>query len=261
MIRRALIPALCWLLAWQPAGAVCIVDTAFSPVQYFSTSNTLTFTSTHANELIEIYFEQEVFNGSSAPVILTVTSPNLAWAKRTSYNHATVLGIWSQRQEIWWAIAALPLTSEVVTFTLDKAPPNGNALIFGVILNNLVSSPFDPNASLVAKADDYSGAFGTPQVTGVSTTNGPDIILSYCGQVFRGGGVCTGNATGWTKIQSTTSSDQTSSVIYRAFASPQSGITVPAGGVNVGDWAAMADAIGGPNVCGGGVVPNVWINE
>ncbi len=249
MIRSALFGILCWFAG--PAWADCTLDSAFVAGQYNAlSSSTLTLSTNGTNRAVHLYFEHETFDGSAAPALISVTSPNLTWALRTRYTHPIVIGIFGQAQEVWWANAPTQLTSEVVTFVLDKTVGNGDVLQFSVVLANPITPPFDPNASLVKRADDFSGVGSTPEIPGVSTTNAPDLLLSYCGKVGAIG-VCGGSAAGWTKIQSTTNSDQTSSIMYSLSATPQTNVIVPTGaGGPTNYWSGMADAIGSTGACG-----------
>src|SRR5881296_1620544 len=79
----------------------------------------------------------------------------------------------TQVQE-FWAVAANPLSSNMVTESISGSGNNYNALIVFGISGANIYSPFDPNAALPASANGDSG--GTS--VSISTSNPNDMIIA-----------------------------------------------------------------------------------
>jgi hypothetical protein len=145
----------------------------------FSTTNTgtVTLTTTQANDVIILsYFHN---GGSGARTIATVTSPHLTWAKRSQNGW----GGGPSDNEIWWATASSPLTSEVITITLAGGNIDDAAYhAFGVHGCPNPSSPWDTHASLAtAFAAAAAPQSGPLTISSISTNSSVPMLIGNTG--------------------------------------------------------------------------------
>jgi hypothetical protein len=112
----------------------------------------------------------------------SVTAAGLTFVQRSSKSIGTPT---YQDLEVWYAIAASPLTAKVITVNLSGNTDDASLVGFGVSNANTVT-PWDTNGALPATAIGNPGT--TPTATGVSTTNPNDMILGFQG---NGNGVST----------------------------------------------------------------------
>jgi hypothetical protein len=133
-----------------------------------STTNTLTATLTtaNANDIIVVMVGVEL--GTGAPTVSSVSGGGLTWTRRSQ-----AIGNSSVTLEVWYAVAASPLTSVTITATTSANFDNGGIIAFGITGCN-TASPWDSNASLPAK-HSYSSAV-TPSAT-ISTTFANDFLM------------------------------------------------------------------------------------
>ena len=136
------------------------------------TTNTTTLTNSTPNAIIVavIYWE---LNGA-LPTLTGVSGGGLTWTKRSGVNTGGISAM-----EVWWALAASPLSGVTVTATFSGNQDNA-AIIVVPFKNVNTSTPWDSNVSIPATqtSGGTSGSF-TPSLT-VSTTNN-DCLLLYSG--------------------------------------------------------------------------------
>jgi hypothetical protein len=146
----------------------------------FSTTSTgtVTLTTTQPNDVIILsYFHN---GGSGAHTIASVTSAHLTWAKRSQHGW----GGGPSNNEIWWATASAPLTSEVITITLTPATNIDDAAYhaFGVSGCPNPSSPWDTDASLAAAfASVVNSTPASLTISGVSTSSSIPMLIGNTG--------------------------------------------------------------------------------
>lgn len=137
-------------------------------------------TTTAGGEVIFAIVATYAISSVAAPTVTGMSGGGLSWTKRFSSGSTAVFGTTQHINiDVWYAVAASPLSAQTITATLSGSPNNGSELlVFGLAGAN-TSSIFDTNGSLPAKAaGTASGA--RPQVTGVSTSNANDLIIGVC---------------------------------------------------------------------------------
>jgi len=199
--------------------------------------------------------------------IVSITGGGLTWVKRKQVNYTMgpqcfLFGNCYVDVEIWYAIASGLLASQTFTVTytgISAGQGYVQFLIFAISGANL-STPFDPNGSLTGVNQNTTGQPGTPthpSITGLSTSNAPDMLLFTCfiNQVTAFGGSCDlpiGSVSGaWTRVVSAynqnifTAFFANSAVWEQNVSILQLGVTfeVLAGGVTDTDWVLMGDAV------------------
>lgn len=182
-------------------------------------------------DVVIVYFGGNC--GGANPTANTVSDTfGLTWTKRI---HLYVAGFAGWIDE-WYAIAPSILNPDTITTTLQHPVPCGNANmavnIFAVS-GASTSNPFDPNAGLPYHQTSSGGSAGffVDTVTGVSTSNANDMLIS--GDFNGNGAGAFGGAGGFTLIASTstTGGGETSSE-YKVVSTTQSGITVTYSGAD-----------------------------
>lgn len=151
----------------------------------FSSTNTgtISLTTTQANDVVILEFFAQNSTGGIVRNVSTVTSAHVTWTKRKSYNWQANGGTWPCVLEIWWGVAASPLTAELITITLSGNIDDAAYQAFGVSGHPTPSSPWDANASL-AGANANSGGSGTVTpltVSGVNTTATAGMVVGCWG--------------------------------------------------------------------------------
>jgi hypothetical protein len=161
-----------------------------SSVIYSITSQTfaVTASTTYPNDVIVVYA------GFDAPSAVTVSSisdtAGLTWAKRSSSTIASDAFGQHNDQEVWYAVAPTPLSSDIITVKLTTSTGDAvNIVEFGASDAN-TGSPWDAHAGLPATT---AGGASTASAT-ISTTNANTILLGFVGNDEPG---CSGTATSW----------------------------------------------------------------
>lgn len=143
------------------AGSPPSIDPNGSAIGFFQlgsgTSTTVTISTTNSNDVIIMDLSDS--SGASSAV---VSSPSLTWTKRTSVFPG------SATTERWFAIAASPLTSEVITISgLSNSFSRGTAV---AISGANTAAPFDAGGPV-------SGSTADPQ--SITTASPNTLILAY----------------------------------------------------------------------------------
>lgn len=156
---RRICPILC---ARPVSNAVPLsIDGSISNFTAVGTSLALSLSTTKSNDVVVV----GISNGASGPTIGVVGSSLGAFTRRSR----SATGI--QNVEMWYAIAAAPLSSETITIT-DTTTGSIGATAFGVN-GAKTSAPWDTNASLPKTTIVFGGT-----VT-ISTTAANTIVLGY----------------------------------------------------------------------------------
>ena len=158
-------------------------------------------------------------------------SAGLSWSARSTLEElsSVTAGCCSYYGQVFYAIAASPLSSDSITVTWNSAPTHyGTLQVFGVSGAN-TASPFDSHSGLPAFA---SGSY--PSVT---TSNANDFV--YGAELTTTQSPTAG--TGFTGIETSTSAYLASE--YEAVSSTQSGLSVSFSNAGSTVDGAFADAI------------------
>jgi hypothetical protein len=126
---------------------------------------TVTLTTTQANDVIYLAFGSATAPTTSPPTV--VDGASLTWASRAS---ATTAGAYLFT---FYAIAASPLSSDIITVTANDAGGAASLFAFGISGANTVT-PFDPHAGIPATA--MSGG-PSPFTLAITTSNANDMII------------------------------------------------------------------------------------
>lgn len=278
MLAQLIRVTLAFALAFAPAAAnaVCAFDglppatgTTFSPAV---TTRTVTFTTAQPNDLI-------VFPVSAAAETnITYSFPNVISIVCTSgcsspptftrrFQHqAAVSGCYSGPStcyvdtEEWTASAPTPLSSVTLTVTMHMDLGYASLKPFGI---HGTSGP-DPNGSLTQSQTDLSGATTTIEVSSISTTDAPDLLVFSCDTAVATApfGCQPTAAAGWNTINQVAQQNifiafgLNSKMLSKPLAAPVSGITAQPLTSASPLWFAWADAF----VCtASGAIPQVQI--
>ena len=129
----------------------------------------VTLTTSQSNDVIVMIVDTETASPGVYRTVTGISGGGLTWYNRSSqqWNGSTSL---SRRREIWWAIAASPLSAVTFTATMSGGTDTYATIGFAVSGAN-TASPWDTNGSLPANVTDQTGSSTTPTVTGLSTSD------------------------------------------------------------------------------------------
>jgi hypothetical protein len=167
------------LPAYNPPSNFAIDGTAGGQ---FSTTNTgtVTLTTTSANDVIILmYYHQDSQHNNTTSTISSVASTHLTWTKRKQFGWSEAAGTDEQNIEIWWAVAASALTSEVITITLTSAIDDAAYQAFGISGVANPNSPWDANASHPAGAHVLNQTSNT--VSGITSNVAKNMVIGCWG--------------------------------------------------------------------------------
>jgi hypothetical protein len=193
----------------------------------------VTLTTSSTNDILIVYFGGNC--GGTSPTTNTVTDLSaLTWTKRTHLFQSGFAG-WVDE---FYSTDTNALSSDVVTAHLGGcASANMAVIAFGVSGGNVGNcgsggtTCFDSNGALPATGKCSGGGCGVvvDTVTGVSTSNANDMLIS--GDFNANGGGAFTAAGGFTLVTSqTTGGGGETSSEYKVVSSTQSSITVTYGG-------------------------------
>jgi flagellin-like protein len=208
-------------------------------------SGTVTLTTTRSNDVVVVAINNEDATNAAVTTVSSVTSPGLAFSLRSSKTAASPT---YQDLEVWYSVAASPISSATITVTLLGSTDAASIIAFGVSGANTVT-PWDPNVALPATATGNPAA--APSVSGVSTTTANDFILGIQG---NGNGVSaaatdetSGSAFSLIKNNDNIGGTNAESAAaeYQVVSARQSGVSVAFGTVTLANdyWTMIADAI------------------
>lgn len=151
-----------------------VLDGSASGIASTTTTITATLSTSLTNDIICVLAYAE-YGGRYNPgqAISSITSTHgLSFTQRTR-SHASECGTF----ELWWAVAASVLTSEVITMTYPSNFDDATLIVFAVNGCNL-SAPWDGNGSLPAiqSLNMSSSGSAVPSFT-ISTTSANDFLI------------------------------------------------------------------------------------
>lgn len=202
------------------------VTGSWSSGSSFSTSG---LTTSNANDVL---VAAVVINSPSpAQTVSSISATGTSgWAKRASVTIGTGVEI-----ELWYGVAASPLVTKPITITLTGTPSNSaNAQVFAVSGAD-TSVIHDSNVSLPATA--LANTSSTPTVSGISTSNGNDMIIA----VLANSGSAETAGSGYTLI-TTGGSTFLSGSEYKIVSATQSSISATFATAAT-HWGMIVDAI------------------
>jgi hypothetical protein len=212
-----------------------------------STSTTLviTLTTTQANDIIIVCFSSMQVGGYSSPAT-SVTASGLSFTRRKSYEFGANNG----ELEVWWALAASPLSSKAITVTYAGTVDSAGVAI-GVSGAD-ASNPWDANAALPALNNGASGSL--PSMSGITTNNTEGLEIIFCHSGGRWWSDYTTPA-GFTKIEKESNNIHPShQILYKSFTG---GALSGAGAsyaspTETANWGMIGEALVASNGGGGG---------
>ena len=196
-------------------------------------SQSVTLTTSLTNDIIVLGIYQE--NGSFGATIQTVTSVSggsLTWAQRAGYSRTNNN---AGRLEVWWALAASPLSAVTITVTLSGTTSQWGIIAFAAN-GPTTGAPFDANVSLPGTADPTTANGTSPVCSSLSTSSATDLLFALYGAQSPSLAGIRATPTGFTLLSY--GSGFRASIGFKSVTSTQSGVTVTWGG-NGGDVAPM----------------------
>lgn len=234
-IKKLLLAFSFWLLALNPAWATLAIDGAVSATPADAAVQTITLTTTNSNDVIILILKSN--NTNTVSGIADVAG--LSWAKRKQIN-------WSggaNDLEEWYAIAASPLSADVITVTwTSTGAVGGRDEAYGISGAN-TSVPFDTDAG---QPYSVSTAAASTSTTTITTTTANDMLITTG---YISGGGLSSRPSGFTQI---VSSGSFADVAYKVVSATQSGVNVTytwSAGFNAG---MITDAVVQASGGGGG---------
>ena len=232
------------------------IDGSNTAVSYVTTTETITVTTAHPNDLIILY--PSTGEDSSSGCGLVTTPPaitnvrdvaGLNWHQRsagTTTSCETSPGPvdtgygFEFHEEEWYAVAASSLSLDTITVTAASTAGEIQIVEFGISGVN-TQSPFDPSGSLPCVATGYSQS----PACKLSTTGSTTMVIM--GDTSLNG---VASNSGYTLVLFSGANLQDMGAEYQKFTSPQSGISV--GFSQYGDiasgndiWLVIGDAVTG----------------
>ena len=241
---RRFIAALIVVCIWaSPAFAVLTIDgTPVSGIISGAATTTVAsaaFTSSNSNDVVIA-----LVTPIDTATVSSISGGGLTWIKRVAFTITTSSFDVASTEE-WYAIAASPLTSQVITATLSGPATAATITIFAISGAN-TTTPFDVNVSLPATNSDVTGTSTAPTVTGISTTNANTFLISFVH--LPGNGVTLTEPAGFTRILavngfsgSPTFKNDWGQSGREIVSSTQSNISVAYS--TVANWAMLVDAV------------------
>ncbi len=198
-----------------------------------SASTTVTLTTVNANDIIVV--QAVGVNASGAITVSSVTGGGLTFVKRKSLVFGT-----NDTLEVWWAVAAAPLSGVVITVNWSSSVTAANVAAlcaFGIAGADTLN-PWDPNPTFPATA---VGSNSIPTVAGLSTNNPKDVLLGFSAELAS---LTETAGTGYTLIDSTTqAATVTAADQFQIVNSVQSGVSEAFGVTTTASWSMIADAL------------------
>jgi hypothetical protein len=234
-MRAVLLLIPLFLFAHSARAQLALDGTGNGFVGQGSFSSVVTTTPlTTANSGDVIIAQVNIVNTSAiTQTVTSVTGGGLTFTKRHSTGSLSGTSPLQLQIDIWWAVAASPVSSANFTASFSASVPQAGIVVWGVSGAN-TATPFDVNASLPKVASSTS-ATATPTATGVSTTAANTMI--FASTVANS----TGNpGSGYTFLATDSVSDNE----YKIVSSVQSNITVAFGAADAGTgYGIIVDAI------------------
>lgn len=250
-MTRFLVCAAVWLALLAPAHAVLAIDgTPQVGVISGAAATTVAsaaFTTTGSGDVVVALVNTTNPFGTTATVS-SISGGGLTWIKRKQFT-ITTSNFDVGSTEIWYAIAASPLTSQVITATLSTASTGAVITVFAVSGAN-TTTPWDINGSLPASGSDVTGTSTVPTITSVSTTNANTVLIAYVTLPGNASGALT-NPAGFTLIAQSNGFSGSPNFEGGAAQSAREIVSSTQAGISVAfstvaNWAMVVDAIQAP---------------
>lgn len=181
------------------------VDGSATNTTAASNACTVTLTTSNANDIIALWAR----SAGTASAVSSVSGGGLTWNLRKAILRGTSVSL-----ELWWALAASPLSSTVITTNFVGSNGANRLTAFGVTGAN-TTTPFDTDASLPASAQSASSQSEAPTI---STQNSNTMLIA--GLTALGGFTSLTYPGGFAQILATgTVNDYSKSVISSALSS------------------------------------------
>lgn len=213
-------------------------------ITHNASSGSVSLTTTSANNVIIVCVSTQntTVTGAATVSALTVAGGS-TMTKRTGQTFTSGAGAQTGNIEEWQGTASGTLTGASVSVTFSTTADSGVIQAFGIAGAN-TSSPFDANGSLPAINKDQSALTTQPTVSGISTTNANDMLIS-CMNTQKDATETAG--TGYTLIDTQNNTggavvDTTAADEFQIVSSTQSSISATFG-TNVEGWGMIVDAI------------------
>ena len=194
-----------------------------------------TLTTAQPNDLIYVVAGTGTGNATDLDATTIADTAGLSWTQRVNYGEGNSAGV-----IVFYAIASSPLSSDVITVTLDKSAEEPCSIVaFGISGAN-TSSPFDPNFPL----GGGSAAATTITTAAFSTTYANEMILLGVGIAAAQTSFTAGDIGGTlSSIVANELSNTATGMEYLVVSSVQSSITATLSWNNSAKFASVHDAI------------------
>lgn len=170
-----------------------------------TSSQTVSLSTTNANDIIVVLVGYEINASSGAPTVSSVSdTAGLTWHRRggahaTTNNKDCVL-------DCWWAYSSGTLSSDTITVTLSGNVDNGAVVACGVsgVPSANYSAPWDTNAALPVTGTGTVSGINQVTIAGVSTTSTSGLMIANAGAASSVGALFNTAPTGvspWSLIQ------------------------------------------------------------
>jgi hypothetical protein len=195
-------------------------------------------TTTQNNDLIIAFITITTVNGRGGFNGIS-DSAGLTWNSR-------VTGLAGPSQitdiEVWYAVAATPLSADIITVALGIGAGNNAqaSMVIFAVSGSIYSNPFDANSSLPAHNSNASS--GTSSVT-ISTSHSYDMLIGLVGMA-RSGNAISAVSLGFTEIVNDQAGPSTDSE-YNVVNSTQTNLNLTCVLELVDEWVMLGDAIQG----------------
>lgn len=232
------------------AGGLTIDGMATATGTTASSLSVTGITTTKTNDLLVLFTSVTSSASGAAPTVSSIVTSGLTWTKRKAETVTLSTGAYagySLNIEEWTAPAVSPQASVTAAITYSAAISGGAAaLVFGVNGCASVSSPFDPNASVPAVAQNPSGSAGVQESANIATTDSPGLVICVTANMqsqFPSPG------SGMTQLHAYISSPGGAglgpimSSEYKATAAPMGSTAITFGSSGDAIWAAIWDAL------------------
>jgi hypothetical protein len=138
-------------------------------------------TTTKTNDLLVLVTAVSSASSGAAPTVSSIATSGLTWTKRKAQT-ITISGGgyngYSLNLEEWTAPASAIQSNVTAAITYSSAISGGAAaLVFAVNGCASITSPFDPNASVPASANNPSVSTGAQESANIATTDSPGFVF------------------------------------------------------------------------------------
>lgn len=207
-----------------------------------STVASAAFSTTASNDVVIALITT---SNATASTVSSISGGGLTWTKRKQFTILTSSFTTGSIEE-WSAVAASPLTSQVITANLSITALSATISVFAFSGGN-TTTPFDVNAALPATNSDVTGTSTIPTVSAISTTNANTALIAFVSTPGAAGSALTDPAS-FTQLIFNNGFSGTPNFLggaaqsdYRIVSSTQSGISVAYSTVT--NWGMLVDAV------------------